>query len=123
MVIHFRVMLAGITPDSSNPNISSASVQVVNSTTFTYNIGGSHADTSYDVTGATATRVLLWDETTFTGALGNGWAYTNANGGWEYAAFLSAATVTQALLGDGAFALRWRRTHSVRSDRVQAAAT
>ena len=40
---------------------------------------------------------------------GNGWAYTNANGGWEYAAFLSAAAVTQALLGDGAFALRLRR--------------
>ncbi len=40
---------------------------------------------------------------------GNGWAYTNANGGWEYAAFLSAAAVAQALLGDGAFALRLRR--------------
>lgn len=37
---------------------------------------------------------------------GNGWAYTNANGGWEYAAFLSAAAIAQALLGDGAFALR-----------------
>jgi putative oxidoreductase len=36
----------------------------------------------------------------------NGWVYTNANGGWEYAAFLSAAVVAQALLGDGAFALR-----------------
>ena len=41
---------------------------------------------------------------------GNGWAYTNANGGWEYAAFLSAAAVAQALLGDGAFALRLRRS-------------
>ena len=41
---------------------------------------------------------------------GNGWVYTNANGGWEYAAFLSAAAVAQALLGDGAFALRRSRS-------------
>lgn len=41
---------------------------------------------------------------------GNGWAYTNANGGWEYAAFLSAASIAQALLGDGAFAFRLRRS-------------
>jgi len=40
----------------------------------------------------------------------NGWAYTNANGGWEYAAFLSAASVAQALLGDGAYALRLGRS-------------
>ena len=39
----------------------------------------------------------------------NGWVYTNANGGWEYAAFLSAAVIAQALLGDGAFALRLSR--------------
>jgi putative oxidoreductase len=39
----------------------------------------------------------------------NGWVYTNANGGWEYAAFLSAAVVAQAFLGDGAFALRLSR--------------
>lgn len=32
---------------------------------------------------------------------GNGWLYTNANGGWEYTAFLVAASVSQALLGDG----------------------
>ena len=38
--------------------------------------------------------------------LGNGWLYTNANGGWEYAAFLSMACIVQALLGDGAYALR-----------------
>ncbi len=39
----------------------------------------------------------------------NGWVYTNANGGWEYAAFLSAAVVAQALLGDGAFSLQQGR--------------
>jgi putative oxidoreductase len=38
--------------------------------------------------------------------LGNGWLYTNANGGWEYAAFLIVATVVQALLGPGRYALR-----------------
>jgi len=52
---------------------------------------------------------------------GNGWAYTNANGGWEYAAFLSAAAVAQALLGDGAFALRLRRADSARNDQTQLA--
>jgi putative oxidoreductase len=37
---------------------------------------------------------------------GNGWLFTNANGGWEYPLFLTLATVVQALLGDGAWALR-----------------
>jgi putative oxidoreductase len=37
---------------------------------------------------------------------GNGWLFTSANGGWEYPLFLAAATAVQALLGDGAFALR-----------------
>ena len=36
---------------------------------------------------------------------GNGWLFTNANGGWEYPAFLVAAAVVQALLGDGRFAV------------------
>ena len=36
---------------------------------------------------------------------GNGWLFTSANGGWEYPAFLTAAAVAQALLGDGRFAL------------------
>jgi putative oxidoreductase len=39
---------------------------------------------------------------------GNGWLFTNANGGWEYPLFLAAATAVQALLGDGALALRLR---------------
>jgi putative oxidoreductase len=37
---------------------------------------------------------------------GNGWLFTSANGGWEYPAFLTMAVVVQALLGDGAYALR-----------------
>jgi len=35
-----------------------------------------------------------------------GWLFSNANGGWEYPAFLTVAALVQALLGDGAFALR-----------------
>lgn len=35
---------------------------------------------------------------------GNGWLFTNAQGGWEYPAFLALATAAQALLGDGAWA-------------------
>jgi putative oxidoreductase len=37
---------------------------------------------------------------------GNGWLFTSANGGWEYPAFLTLAALVQALLGDGAYALR-----------------
>lgn len=36
---------------------------------------------------------------------GNGWAFSNANGGWEYPAFLTVAALAQALLGAGSFAL------------------
>lgn len=38
----------------------------------------------------------------------NGWLFTNAGGGWEYPVFLAVAAVAQALLGEGAFALRGR---------------
>jgi putative oxidoreductase len=37
---------------------------------------------------------------------GYGWVFSNANGGWEYPAFLTVAAVVQALLGPGAFALQ-----------------
>jgi len=36
---------------------------------------------------------------------GNGWLFSAPNGGWEYPAFLAAAVLAQALLGDGRFAL------------------
>ena len=36
---------------------------------------------------------------------GNGWLFSAPNGGWEYPAFLTVATVVQALLGNGAYAL------------------
>jgi len=37
---------------------------------------------------------------------GNGWLFTAPNGGWEYPVFLTVAAIAQALLGDGAYALR-----------------
>ncbi len=37
---------------------------------------------------------------------GNGWVFSAANGGWEYPAFLFVATLVQAILGNGAYALR-----------------
>jgi putative oxidoreductase len=36
----------------------------------------------------------------------NGWVFTAANGGWEYPAFLAAAALAQALIGDGTFAVQ-----------------
>jgi len=36
----------------------------------------------------------------------NGWVFTAQGGGWEYPAFLVAASVAMALLGDGAYAVR-----------------
>ena len=44
------------------------------------------------------------------GALGvhwpNGWVFSAPNGGWEYPAFLTVASIVQSLLGDGALALK-----------------
>jgi putative oxidoreductase len=36
---------------------------------------------------------------------GNGWVFSAQNGGWEYPVFLIVASVVQALLGDGRYAL------------------
>jgi putative oxidoreductase len=36
---------------------------------------------------------------------GNGWVFTAPGGGWEYPAFLIAATLALVLIGDGALAL------------------
>lgn len=35
--------------------------------------------------------------------LGNGWLFSNANGGWEFPLFLTLVTGVQALLGSGAY--------------------
>jgi putative oxidoreductase len=37
---------------------------------------------------------------------GNGWMFTNSNGGWEYPMFLAVTAAALALVGDGAFALK-----------------
>jgi len=37
---------------------------------------------------------------------GNGWLFSAPNGGWEYPAFWTVTLVVQALIGDGAYALR-----------------
>ena len=37
---------------------------------------------------------------------GNGWLFTAEGGGWEYPVFLAVAAMAQALLGDGAHALK-----------------
>lgn len=38
--------------------------------------------------------------------IGNGWVFSNPNGGWEYPVFLIAMSLVHGLLGDGAFSLR-----------------
>lgn len=38
--------------------------------------------------------------------VGNGWMFASPKGGWEFPAFWTATLLVQALLGDGAFALR-----------------
>jgi putative oxidoreductase len=42
----------------------------------------------------------------------NGWVFSAQNGGWEYPVFLIVASLVQALIGDGAYALRWQRDAS-----------
>jgi len=40
------------------------------------------------------------------GHAGNGWLFSNPGGGWEYIAFLIVASLTVALAGEGALALK-----------------
>lgn len=49
---------------------------------------------------------------------GNGWVFTNANGGWEYPLYLTVLAAAQVLLGDGAFALAGRRSTVPRAARA-----
>jgi len=41
---------------------------------------------------------------------GNGWVFSNPNGGWEYPLYLTVLAAAQVLLGDGAFALSRRES-------------
>lgn len=47
--------------------------------------------------------------------VGNGWLFSAPNGGWEYPAFLTVALFVQALLGDGAYAVRALRGRPARA--------
>jgi putative oxidoreductase len=46
---------------------------------------------------------------------GNGWVFSNANGGWEYPLYLIVLSAAQVLLGEGAFALSRSAAPSRRS--------
>jgi putative oxidoreductase len=46
---------------------------------------------------------------------GNGWLFSAEGGGWEYPFFLALAAVVQALLGDGAHALKASRERTAPS--------
>jgi putative oxidoreductase len=52
---------------------------------------------------------------------GNGWLFSAKDGGWEYPAFWTAATIAQVLLGDGAFALGAKLLGSNVTPRLQRA--
>jgi putative oxidoreductase len=45
---------------------------------------------------------------------GNGWVFSNANGGWEYPLYLIVLGSAQVLLGEGAFALSRRNARDKR---------
>lgn len=53
--------------------------------------------------------------------LGNGWLFSAPNGGWEFPAFWTLTLVVQALLGDGAFALRSAFIGGASGGRLQSA--
>lgn len=40
--------------------------------------------------------------------IGNGWVFSNPNGGWEYPLFLIIISVTQIMLGSGALSIEQR---------------
>lgn len=50
-----------------------------------------------------------------------GFFFTNPKGGWEFPAFWAIALVAQALLGDGAYALRPSRQEDVASGHLSSA--
>ncbi|HEX5639114.1 MAG TPA: DoxX family protein [Burkholderiaceae bacterium] len=50
---------------------------------------------------------------------GNGWVFSAPKGGWEYPAFWTVTLFVQALLGDGAYALRFGG--ATRQSKLQAA--
>ena len=53
---------------------------------------------------------------------GNGWVFSNANGGWEYPLYLTVLAAAQVLLGEGAFALSRVRARTLRGHEATALA-
>jgi putative oxidoreductase len=53
---------------------------------------------------------------------GNGWVFSNANGGWEYPLYLTVLAAAQVLLGEGAFALSRARARTLRGHEAPALA-
>jgi putative oxidoreductase len=53
---------------------------------------------------------------------GNGWVFSNANGGWEYPLYLTVLAAAQVLLGEGAFALSRIRARTLRDHEAPALA-
>jgi len=49
---------------------------------------------------------------------GNGWVFSNAGGGWEFPLFWAVVMGVQALLGDGAHALKLNRSAARRTAAV-----
>ena len=49
---------------------------------------------------------------------GNGWVFSNAGGGWEFPLFWAVVMGVQALLGDGAHALKLNRSPARRTAAV-----
>jgi putative oxidoreductase len=53
---------------------------------------------------------------------GNGWVFSNANGGWEYPLYLTVLAAAQVLLGPGALALGARQPRTLRGHEASAVA-
>jgi len=64
------------------------------------------------VVAVAAVPILLGAIFTVHGAAG--FFFNNPNGGWEYPAFWTVALIVQALLGDGAYALRASSAEGIR---------
>jgi putative oxidoreductase len=54
------------------------------------------------VAGLAAVQLLIAATVHF----GNGWSFSNVNGGWEYPVFLAFTALALALFDDGAWALK-----------------
>lgn len=68
-------------------------------------IGGLAMIVGFQVRAVAAITVPVLLGAAIFGHGGNGWVFSNPNGGWEYPVFLAAAAVAQVFLGAGAFAL------------------